>query len=134
MSKTTIMKQTEDRPAAAPVAESRAPERGWLTPAVNVTENKDGFNITADLPGVNKSGLEITLDGDEIILTGRREDAMEGAAVVHRESAVADFRRVFQIEPGVDTAKITAHIEDGVLTLFLPKREEIKPRTIRISE
>jgi HSP20 family protein len=53
--------------------------------------------------------------------------------LVHRESRSENFRRVFELDPSIDTSKISAHIEQGILTLRLPKAEQVKPRKITVS-
>jgi HSP20 family protein len=103
----------------------------YLTPAVDIYANEDGYTLEADLPGVGKDGLEIFLDQNTLTLVGRRNQRTpEGAA--YRESSGADYRRVFELDPAVDSAGITARIEDGVLTLTLPKAESAKPRQIAV--
>ena len=105
----------------------------YVTPEVNIFENKEGYLLEAEMPGVNKEGLEITLEGNEITLIGRRQPETFNADVLYRESRLADYRRVFELDPAIDTAKISAKIDQGVLTLQLPKTEKVKPRKISIS-
>jgi len=105
----------------------------YLTPEVNIFESKDGYVLEAEMPGVNKDGLEITLEDNQMTITGRPHlDAMPGEAVF-RESRDAHYRRVFALDPAIDTGKITARMEQGVLTLNLPKSERVKPRKIAVT-
>ena len=106
----------------------------YLVPEVNIRETVDGYSLEADMPGVNKSGLEITLEGNEITILGRREREPLKANAVFRESKEADFRRVFELDPAIDATKISAKVEQGVLSLHLPKTERVKPRKIRVSD
>ncbi|MGD1086584.1 MAG: Hsp20/alpha crystallin family protein [Verrucomicrobiota bacterium] len=109
-------------------------EREYIRPSVNIYETESGYALEAELPGVNKDGLGITLEGGLLTLEGRRSDpGVPGAEPLHRESIPANFRRVFQLDPAIDTAKITARIEQGVLTVTLPKAEESKPRKIAVA-
>jgi len=106
----------------------------FIAPDVNIYETKDGYLLEAEMPGVAKDGLEITLEGTELILTGRRSDqAPQGADLLFAEARPLNYRRVFELDPTVDTAKINAKIEQGVLTLTLPKAEKVKPKKITIS-
>jgi HSP20 family protein len=106
----------------------------YVAPGVNVYETKDGYVLEAEIPGVNKDGLQVTLEGTEITITGQRSaEAVTGEALLHERQA-ADYRRVFELDPAIDTAKISAKMEHGVLTLTLPKSERVKPRKIVISE
>jgi HSP20 family protein len=110
---------------------SERPE--FITPEVNIFETKDGYVLEAEMPGVGKDGLEIVLENHEITIVGhRKEDAVNGQ-VLFRERQLHDYRRVFELDPAIDTAKISAKIEQGLLTLTLPKSERMKPRKISVS-
>lgn len=104
----------------------------YVTPEVNIFETKNGYVLEAEMPGVSKEGLEITLEGNEITLVGRRQPETLKADVLYRESRPADYRRVFELDPAIDSSKISAKIDQGVLTLQLPKTEKVKPRKIAI--
>lgn len=106
----------------------------FLTPEVNIFETKDQYVLEAEMPGVNKEGLEVTLEGNLLSLVGRRTDDAPKAELLYRESRPADFRRVFELDPAIDTAKITAKMDQGVLTLALPKAERVKPRKIAVGD
>jgi HSP20 family protein len=120
--------QTEQRPTR----EAR-PERAYLTPGVNIYEGKDGYVLEAEMPGVSKDGLEITLEGNEITITGHRKNETAPGTPLIRERGHADFRRVFELDPAIDTAKVSAKMEQGLLRLTLPKSERVKPRKIIVS-
>jgi len=117
-----------------PAANVRPTREEYAVPEVNIFETKDGYVLEAEMPGVNKDGLEITLDGNEITITGRRGAETVSGEPVFRERRLADYRRVFELDPAIDTAKIAARLEQGVLTLSLPKSERVKPRKITVSE
>ncbi len=119
--------QTEQRPSTA----SR-PAREYVSPEVNIFETKDGYLLEAEMPGVNKDGLEIMLEGNEITIVGHRPNEVATGEPVFRERALADYRRVFELDPAIDTGKITAKMDQGVLTLTLPKSERVKPRKITV--
>jgi HSP20 family protein len=121
--------QTENRPVRETNGAAQ-PQRGYLQPAVNVVETKDGYLLEAEMPGVSKEGLEVLLEDNELTIVGRRR-GYEGEAL-YRESVDRDFRRSFVLDPAIDTAKIKARIDHGVLTLDLPKAEKVKPRKISV--
>jgi HSP20 family protein len=106
----------------------------YLTPAVNIREWKDEYVLEAEMPGINKSGLEITVENNELMIFGRRTEPEMKADVVYRESRPLDYRRVFDLDPSIDTSKITAKLENGILTVHLPKTEEVKPRKVAVTE
>jgi len=113
-------------------ATNRAVRQEYATPEVNIFENKDGYVLEAEMPGVNKEGLEITLEGNELTIVGRRHAEAQPGEALFRESAALDYRRVFELDPAIDTTKVSAKVEQGVLTLTLPKSEKVKPRKIKV--
>jgi len=103
------------------------------TPPASVTEIGDGYLLEIEMPGVKKDGLEISVENNELTIIGRRSlPAMEGT-VIHRESRPENFRRAFEIDPSIDANKISAKIDQGLITLTLPKAEHVKPRKIAVS-
>jgi len=112
--------------------EGTARPMNYVSPEVNIFETKEGYVLEAEMPGVSKDSLEITLEGNEITITGRRQPETLKADVLYRESRPADYRRVFELDPAIDSAKISAKIDQGVLTLQLPKAEKVKPKKISV--
>jgi HSP20 family protein len=85
------------------------------------------------MPGVNKEGLEISVENNELRIIGRRLLPEVDGTLVHRESRSENFRRIFELDPSINTSKISARMEQGILTLTLPKAEQVKPRKITVS-
>ena len=107
-------------------------ERNYVSPEVDIFETPEGYVLHAEMPGVPKEGLEVTLENNTLTFTGhRRNEAVKGT-VLYRESRPADYRRVFELDPAVDVDKIGAEMRQGVLRLTLPKAERVKPRRIEI--
>ncbi len=104
----------------------------YQIPQATIRETKEGYVLQAEMPGVNKAGLEVTVDNNELIITGRRSDPEPQGEAVYRESRPRDFRRVFELDPAIDTGRIEARMEQGVLTLSLPKAERVKPKKINV--
>ena len=104
----------------------------FVSPEVNIFETKDGYVLEAEMPGVNKDGLEITLEANEITILGHRHTEPLSGQPLFRESRQASYRRVFELDPAIDTSKISARMDQGVLTLALPKSEKVKPRRISV--
>ena len=119
--------QAEQRPAT-----TARPEREYASPDVNIFETKEGYVVEAEMPGVDKEGLEITLEGNDITIVGHRKSEVVTGSPLFRERALADYRRAFELDPAIDTARITAKMEQGVLSLTLPKSERVKPRKIKV--
>lgn len=109
-------------------------DRCFLNPAVNIIEKKDSYVLEAEMPGVTKEGLEILLEENQLTLIGHRANPVpSGLEVVHRESRDLDFRRDFVLDPFIDSQRIEARIEQGLLTITLPKTEAVKPRRIEVA-
>jgi HSP20 family protein len=119
--------QTEQRPKAEPRREAE-----YVLPAVNIFETKDGYLVEAEMPGVSKDGLEITLEGTEITIVGHRHNEVATGIPLFRERNLADYRRVFELDPAIDARRIAAKMDQGVLSLTLPKSEGVKPRRIAV--
>ena len=106
----------------------------YMTPPVNIYETKNDYVLKAEMPGVNKGGLEVTLDANEITIHGRRVPETTTGEPLLRERPLAEFRRVFELDPALDTSKISAKIEQGLLTLVLPKSDCVQPRRIAVAD
>jgi HSP20 family protein len=105
----------------------------YVAPAANIREDKDGYVLEAEMPGVPKDGLELTVENGELVIVGRRTAVPTSGKPVYRESRRLDYRRAFELDPSIDTTKIAAKLEQGVLTLHLPKAEAVKPQKIAVS-
>jgi HSP20 family protein len=118
------------------VRESRDVERGseqFVAPTASVVEDADGYLLQVEMPGVNKEGLEISLEDNELTIIGRRLLPTVDGTLIHRESRQENFRRMFELDPSIDGNKINAKVEQGILTLTLPKAEHVKPKKIIVS-
>ncbi|GIW72463.1 MAG: molecular chaperone Hsp20 [Planctomycetota bacterium] len=104
-------------------------------PALNVWTDEEGATVTALLPGVDASQLEVTVDGDQLRLHGSREaSGVEGDPTWHRrERFSGDFRRTLQLPFPVEPDKVTATFSHGVLRIELPRLEADKPRRIQVA-
>jgi HSP20 family protein len=120
--------------AKEPRTTNTGSSNGYVLPNVNILENKDGYVLQAEMPGVNKDGLDLTLEGNELTIEGRRGEEFVKAELLYRESRPLNYRRTFELDPAIDTGRIDARMEQGVLTLRLPKQEQVKPRKIAVGE
>jgi len=117
--------------------ENREADRGqaeqFITPQASVTEIADGYMLEIEMPGVKKEGLDISVENNELTIIGRRSlPAVEGM-LVHRESRPENFRRAFELDPSIDGDKISAKIDQALVTLTLPKAEHVRPRKVTVS-
>jgi HSP20 family molecular chaperone IbpA len=105
-----------------------------LKPAYNVREDEHGYDLTVQLPGVAKSGLEITAQDGVITIMGRRAWIQPTDWIaLYRETPRANFELTLSHGGEVDAEKIGAELKDGILHLTLPKAEAAKPRKIAVS-
>ena len=110
----------------------RAAEQ-FITPPATVLENADGYTLEVEMPGVNKETLEMWVENNELTVVGRRSMPAIDGTLLHRESRLENFRRTFELDPTIDAEKISAKIEHGVVSLTLPKAEQVKPRKITVA-
>ncbi|KVL70968.1 Hsp20/alpha crystallin family protein [Burkholderia ubonensis] len=111
----------------------QATRRITLTPAVDIYEDSQGVTLWADLPGVTKDKLDVKVHDSSL--------SIEAEAVVptpanlrlqHAEVREPHFARTFTLSPDFDTSKIEASLQDGVLKLTIPRRDEARPRRIEV--
>jgi HSP20 family protein len=111
----------------------RAQTEQFIAPPASVMESPEGYMLEIEMPGVKKDGLDISVENNELTIIGRRSlPAVEGT-LIHRESRLENFRRTFELDPSIDADKINAKIDQGLVTLTLPKAEHVKPRKITVS-
>jgi HSP20 family protein len=127
----STLTQSEPRPAAPANGTQRA---AHITPPANILETADHYVLEAEMPGVSKEGLDITVENGELVIVGRRGDKELPGTAIYRESRPLDYRRVFDLDPTIDTTRISAKIDQGILTLTLPKAEQVKPRRIEVTD
>lgn len=104
-----------------------------LIPAADIFEDADGISVVLDMPGVSKDRLQVKADSNGLVIEGDAEIPMpEGMEAVYADVNAAHYRRSFGLTSELDAERIEAALKDGVLTLRIPKRAELKPRQIEI--
>jgi HSP20 family protein len=112
--------------------ERAQPQATYVAPFVDIEPVDSGYLLHAEMPGVNREGIGVMVEDGNLTITGRRPTFEVSGEPIHREIHRADFRRVYELDPSIDTARISARIEQGVLTVNLPKAESLKPRRIEL--
>jgi len=109
-------------------------EHEW-TPAVDIHEEDSCYMLTADIPGVNRKDVEISLEDGVLTVKGERKSEAEVTEEGYRrrERIQGTFVRQFNLPDTIDTANISAKAEDGVLTIAIPKQEKPEPKKITVS-
>jgi len=132
MTENTVLK--ERVPARRDREELPATREGdlYTAPAVDIYETGDGLVVVADVPGVDQDGLDIDVDDRILTIRGRVEVPRHGPDDAE-EYTMMNYFRQFRLSDEVDRGKIKASLEQGVLTLRLPKAEQHRPRRIKVT-
>lgn len=106
-----------------------------FVPSIDVSENEQGYEITADLPGLKPEDVSVELHENQLTISGKRESQEEEKdKTFHRvERRYGEFRRVVSLPTQVDEHKIAAQYQNGVLKISLPKSEKLKPTRIQVN-
>jgi len=106
---------------------------GWL-PTLDLYEDRDHLVLKAEVPGMKKEDIDISLHGDVLTLSGERkeDESFEKADTYRAERFLGKFQRTITLPVSVDANKVQASYKDGILTVTLPKAEEAKPRQIEV--
>jgi len=115
------------------VATGRSFFEGW-TPSVDLYEDKDKITVRAELPGMRKEDIEVSLDGNTLTISGERkqEEEHKEGEMYRSERYFGRFQRSITLPTPADADKIQASYKDGVLTIICPKSEEAKPKQIQV--
>lgn len=104
-----------------------------IRPAVDIWEDKDGITLAADMPGVSKDRLELRMDANNLIIEGQVQLELSGKAeALYADIRSSLYRRTFALSGELETEKIEASLKNGVLTVRIPKRAELRPRKIEV--
>jgi HSP20 family protein len=105
---------------------------GWA-PLADVTETDDAFEVELDVPGVKREDVAIDLNGTELLVTGELKERQRAGLLRRRTRRAGRFTYRLTLPNHVDTDKVEASLDDGVLTIRVPKAETAKPRRIEIT-
>jgi HSP20 family protein len=109
------------------------PARVFL-PTADIYETNDALNVVLEMPGVEKSSVEVRVEDGVLKIDGRLDfSKYQGLQPLYTEYNVGHYSRSFRLSSKIDQNKIAAELKDGVLSLVLPKVEEAKPRTIQVN-
>ena len=107
---------------------------GW-SPALDLYQSDDNVVAVVELPGMRKEDIEISLHDGTLTISGerRRESSSDGEKAERTERYIGRFRRSIALPTRLDANKVSATYRDGILTVTLPKAEEVKPKQIHVS-
>jgi HSP20 family molecular chaperone IbpA len=113
--------------------ESTRPTRAFV-PSADIYESENALTVVLEMPGVSKDNVDVNIEDGVLTVEGRIEfGKYEGLRPVYSEYNVGPYRRSFQISSQIDHSKIAARMQDGIMTLELPKAETAKPRRVQVS-
>jgi HSP20 family protein len=113
--------------------ETTVPAR-YYVPSTDIYETQDALTVVMEMPGVGKEDITVALENDRLRVEGQIAfSKYDGLEPVYTEYNVGHYARAFTLSNKIDQEKISAQVEDGVLTLTLPKVKEAQPRRIPIS-
>jgi HSP20 family protein len=118
------------------MAMGRPEDVAEMTPAFELKETKDAFVLRADVPGVKEKDLEVSVTGNTITVSGNREEEKreQNDRFYTYERTYGSFSRSFRVPEGADVDNIRAELSDGVMTLMMPKSEEVQSRKIEVKK
>lgn len=121
-------------PAAGNETRAATPDN-ILRPPVDIHETTDAIVLRADMPGVTRDRLEVRLDGNNtLVIEGTIGIApQEQMTALYADVRSTMYRRQFVLSKELEAGKIAAHLQNGVLTVTIPKRDEVRPRRIQVS-
>lgn len=109
----------------------RGAER-YRIPRVDIREERDSVTLRAEMPGVNKEDLDISIEGDELSIVGKTKPVDAKLRLIHGETSDGDFSRTFVLGEELDPSNVKAKLDNGVLTLTIHKRKELSPKKISV--
>lgn len=110
---------------------TRHPE-AFVTPLTDIYEEENGLHVVVDLPGVEKSGLKLAVENDILTIEGHVNASNSDTNYLIREFEPTNYFRQFELSESVNREKINAELKNGVLSIFLPRAQALKPRTIDV--
>jgi HSP20 family protein len=125
-----LFEDATQRRARGDTQENGTFDEGDWTPAADIYESEADYQIALDLPGINRSALEISIDDDHLLIKGAR--LIETPSQRRRERPRGKFVRSFSLPGTVNRDEISADYKDGVLQIHLPKRKEQKAKKVEI--
>ena len=126
-------KELKKQEAQTPVETERTRNKKVFVPKVDIYETKESMVVIADMPGVDETSVEVTLEKNILTISGAVEPVhREGYSLAYSEYDTGDYQRAFTISDEVDKDKIDAAVKNGVLRLTLHKAEQAKAKKIAI--
>ncbi|MHC5211322.1 MAG: Hsp20/alpha crystallin family protein [Planctomycetota bacterium] len=119
--------------SAFPWSDANAGRNASAFPALNAWADDENLYVEAEIPGLGLEDIQITVLGEDLTLSGERQDVLEEGTSHHRrERGVGEFTRTLRLPSAVDAQRVEAQLKDGILGITLPKAEALRPRRITV--
>jgi HSP20 family protein len=107
-----------------------------IIPNVDISETNEAIEVSAEMPGLERKDVEISVDDDTLTIRGEKkvEEGQKDKNVQHSERSYGVFLRVLQLPPGIDPSSIQATMSKGVLKVTIPKPAKSEPKKIEVKE
>ncbi|MCX7678529.1 MAG: Hsp20/alpha crystallin family protein [Spirochaetes bacterium] len=106
-------------------------------PQIDIVEDENAIHVKADMPGLTEKDIEVTVENGVLTISGERKEERreedEKKRYIVNERCYGSFRRSFSLPEGIKADEIKAHFKDGVLSIEIPKSEEVKPKKITVT-
>jgi HSP20 family protein len=133
MAETTTERRDVKQAGSTGVEQGTREPEVVLRPPVDIYEDAEGITLTADMPGVSRERLNIEVDKDMLLVEGdARIDMPEGMEALYADVRTTRYRRSFTLSGELETGEINASLKDGVLSVRIPTRAEVRPRRIEV--
>lgn len=124
---------TQTSKLCKPTCATEAPRRAEHRPPVDILASETGFEVTVEMPGVDESGVDVTIEKNVLTIRGKAElPVHEGLSATHREFGIGDLRRSFTLSDDIDPDSVDAEMRNGLLTLKLSRRQPAGPKKVKI--
>ncbi len=110
-----------------------AESRRNVTPVCSICEDEGKVVVNVEMPGVDKKNVDIRIEGNELVIFGKRTDENREGTFLLRERRSGDFRKTFTLDESIDQEHVEGKLSDGLLTLTLKIKEAARPRQIAVS-
>ena len=129
-----IQKEIDSIFSGRPLAKGFRPMFNNFYPAIDVFDKKDAIVVKAEIPGVDKKDVSITISENELTIKGevKKEQEVNEKDYYHCERSYGTFSRTIGLPGSIDKSKVKASYKDGILEILLPKSEEAKPKEIKL--
>jgi HSP20 family molecular chaperone IbpA len=125
---TAIVRQASNALAVRPEVREE-----YITPAADIYETPIAFVLHLDLPGAARNGIQVSVEAEKLSIKARVEDIHAGAAnILYHEILHKNYFRAFNLTKGIDSERIEAEFQDGVLKVTIPKSEQFRRKDIQI--